>query len=61
MQAVKASGSKIEIILDKALFARGYRYRKNNPKVFGKPDFTFGKYKIAIFVDGEFWHGKDWQ
>lgn len=60
MQAVKATGSKIEVTLAKLLFARGHRYRKNDPKVFGRPDFTFGKYKIAIFVDGEFWHGKDW-
>ncbi len=60
MQAIKATGSKIETILAKALFAKGYRYRKNNKTVFGKPDFTFKKLKIAIFVDGEFWHGKDW-
>lgn len=60
MQAVKATGSKIEIALAKALFARGYRYRKNDKSVFGKPDLTFKKYKIAIFVDSEFWHGKDW-
>jgi len=60
MQAVKASGSKIETALAKALFARGYRYRKNDKTVFGKPDLTFKKYKICIFVDSEFWHGKDW-
>ena len=60
MQAVKASGSKIETALAKALFAKGYRYRKNDKTVFGKPDLTFKKYKIAIFVDSEFWHGKDW-
>lgn len=39
----------------------GYRYRKNNKTVFGKPDLTFKKYKIAIFVDSEFFHGKDWE
>lgn len=60
MQAVKSTGSKIENTLAKALFARGYRYRKNDKSVFGKPDLTFKKYKIAIFVDSEFWHGKDW-
>lgn len=37
------------------------RYRKNNKTVFGKPDFSFKKYKVAVFVDGEFWHGKDWE
>ena len=61
MQAVKAKGSKIEQKLSKALWARGFRYRKNDKTVFGKPDLTFKKYKIAIFVDSEFWHGKDWE
>jgi DNA mismatch endonuclease Vsr len=60
MQAVKSTGSQIESILGKALFTLGYRYRKNNGSVFGKPDLTFKKLKIAIFVDSEFWHGKDW-
>jgi DNA mismatch endonuclease Vsr len=60
MQAVKASGSKIETTLAKALFADGLRHRKNDKSVFGKPDLTFKKYKIAIFVDSEFFHGKDW-
>jgi len=61
MQAIRATGSKIEIALAKSLFALGLRYRKNDKTVFGKPDLTFKKYKIAIFVDGEFWHGKDWE
>ncbi|MGQ1890932.1 very short patch repair endonuclease [Thermophagus sp. OGC60D27] len=60
MQAVKNKGSKIEVMLAKELWKRGLRYRKNDKTVFGKPDFTFRKYKIAVFVDGEFWHGKDW-
>lgn len=61
MQAIKSVGSKAEVILAKALFAKGYRYRKNNNSVFGKPDLTFKKIKLAIFIDGEFWHGKDWE
>lgn len=61
MQAVRAKDTKIEIALGKALWAKGLRYRKNDKSVFGKPDFTFKKYKIAIFVDGDFWHGKDWE
>lgn len=61
MQAVRASGSKIETSLAKALFAQGLRYRKNDSTVFGKPDLTFKKYKLAVFVDSEFWHGKDWE
>lgn len=61
MQAVKSKGSKIEIALGKAMWAKGLRYRKNDQSVFGKPDFTLKKYKIAIFCDSEFWHGKDWE
>lgn len=61
MKAIKASGSKIETALAKALYAQGLRYRKNDPAVFGKPDFTFKKHKLAVFVDSEFWHGKDWE
>jgi len=61
MQAVKATGSKIELALAKELWRRGHRYRKNDKTVFGKPDLTFKKIKLAIFVDSEFWHGKDWE
>jgi DNA mismatch endonuclease Vsr len=61
MQAVKSKGSKIEVALGKEMWKLGLRYRKNNRKVFGTPDFTFGKYKIAVFCDSEFWHGKDWE
>ena len=60
MQANKSTGTKPELLLAKTLFARGHRYRKNNKTVYGKPDLTFKKIKLAIFVDGEFWHGKDW-
>ena len=61
MRAIKSTGTKEEVRLAKALWHLGYRYRKNNKSVFGKPDLTFTKYKIAIFVDGEFFHGKDWK
>lgn len=60
MQAVKSSGSKIEVKLSKALWNLGYRYRKNDKTVYGTPDITMKRYKLAIFVDSEFWHGKDW-
>lgn len=60
MQAVRSKGTNIENLLAKELWRRGLRYRKNNKTVFGHPDITFKKYKIAVFVDGEFWHGKDW-
>lgn len=61
MRAVRSSGSKIEKTLGSALWARGLRYRKNDKTVFGRPDFTFRSLRIAVFVDSEFWHGKDWE
>ena len=60
MQAVKSSGSKIEKILGKELWAMGLRYRKNYKKVTGKPDFVFIGAKVTVFCDSEFFHGKDW-
>lgn len=61
MQNIKASDTKIEMLLRKALWQKGYRYRKNYMELPGKPDIVLKKYKIAIFCDGEFFHGKDWE
>lgn len=60
MQAVKNKDSKIEVLLRKALWQKGYRYRKNYKLLEGKPDIVLIKHKIAIFCDSEFWHGYDW-
>lgn len=48
-------------MLRKALWSKGYRYHKNYMKLPGKPDIVLAQYKIAIFCDGEFFHGKDWE
>ena len=61
MQNIKSKDTKIEVQLRKALWAKGYRYRKNDKKLPGKPDIVLGKYKIVIFCDSEFFHGKDWE
>lgn len=61
MQHIRSKDTKIEVILRKALWKKGYRYRKNYTKLPGKPDIVLTKYKIAIFCDGEFFHGKDWE
>lgn len=61
MAAIRSTNTKAEIRLAKSLWHLGYRYRKNNRTVFGTPDLTFKKLKIAIFVDSEFFHGKDWE
>ena len=53
MKNIRGTDTKIEIILRKALWAKGYRYRKNYSELPGKPDIVLTKYKIAIFCDGE--------
>jgi DNA mismatch endonuclease (patch repair protein) len=61
MSSIKAKNTKPEIKLRKALWAIGLRYRLHAKKLPGNPDILLKKYKLAIFVDGEFWHGKDWE
>ena len=60
MKNIHGKDTKIEVILRKALWNKGYRYRKNYKILPGSPDIVLTKYKIAIFCDGEFFHGKDW-
>ena len=60
MQKVRSKDSEIELLLRKALWTRGLRYRKNVKDIFGRPDIAFIGKKVAIFVDSEFWHGFDW-
>lgn len=61
MQAIKSKATKDEVLLAKTLWIRGHRYRKNDKSVFGKPDLTFKRHKLAIFVDSEYFHGKNWE
>lgn len=61
MQRIKAKDTSIEVKLRKSLWGKGYRYRKNYDRLPGKPDIALTKYKIAIFCDSEFFHGKDWE
>ena len=61
MSKVKLKGGKAETLLAKALWHQGYRYRKNDKRLPGSPYIAILRYRIAIFVDGEFWHGKDWE
>lgn len=58
MQAIRNRDTKIEILLRKALWHEGIRYRKNYKVCSCHPDIVITKYKIAVFCDGEFWHGK---
>lgn len=61
MKNIKNKDTGIEVTLRKSLWSKGYRYRKNDKKLPGKPDIVLSKYKIAIFCDSEFFHGKDWE
>ena len=61
MSKIHSKDTSIEIQLRKALWHKGYRYRKNYKVLPGSPDIVLTKYKIAIFCDSEFFHGKDWE
>lgn len=61
MKAIKSKNTKMEVKLAKELWSRGYRFRRNSKFVFGKPDFSLKKYKLAVFVDSEYFHGKNWE
>jgi DNA mismatch endonuclease (patch repair protein) len=60
MKKVRNKNTDIELILRKALFKKGLRFRVKN-KLFGKPDIIFPSKKVAIFCDGDFWHGKNFK
>ncbi len=59
MSRIREKDTSIEVTLRKALWNKGYRYRKNLKDLPGRPDIALTKYKIAIFCDSEFFHGKD--
>ena len=56
MSRIKSKNTKIELVVRKYLFAKGYRYRLNDRTLPGKPDIVMRKYKTVIFIHGCFWH-----
>lgn len=56
MSAIRSTDTRPEVYIRKLLFARGFRYRKNDRSVFGTPDIWLPKYRTAVFVHGCFWH-----
>lgn len=60
MRRVKSNNTSFEMLLRRELWHRGLRYRANDKTIFGKPDIVFKGKKIAVFIDSEFWHGKDY-
>src|ERR1700756_5196002 len=61
MSKIKGKNTSPELMLRKVLWNSGLRYRLHNKKLPGNPDISMKKYKIAIFIDGEFWHGYNWE
>ncbi|MDR2758321.1 MAG: very short patch repair endonuclease [Spirochaetaceae bacterium] len=61
MSHIHSSDTKPEVFFRKALWKWGIRYRKNVKDLLGTPDIAIKKYKIVIFIDGDFWHGNDWK
>lgn len=61
MRAVKSADTSPERILRKGLSARGLRYRLHSRRLPGCPDIVFVSAKVAVFVDGDYWHGNQWK
>lgn len=57
MSGIKGKDTKPELLIRKALFAKGFRYKLHDKTLPGKPDLVFPKYNAVIFVHGCFWHG----
>ena len=57
MSGIRGKDTKPELMIRKALHARGYRYRLHCPDLPGKPDLCLAKYRAVILVHGCFWHG----
>ena len=60
MSAIHSNNTKPEMLLRKALWHRGLRFRLHYKSLPGKPDIVFTKVKIAVFCDGDYWHGNNW-
>src|SRR6478672_2303821 len=61
MSKIRSKNTKAELELARALWKKNIRYRKHSRSIFGTPDISIKKIKLAIFVDSEFFHGKDWE
>lgn len=57
MKRVKLTDGSLEVLVQRALRKKGYRFQRHVRKLPGRPDIVFLRLKVAIFVDGDFWHG----
>jgi DNA mismatch endonuclease, patch repair protein len=60
MTGNRAVDTRPELVLRGQLWRLGLRFRKNVARLPGTPDIVFPRHKVAVFCDGDFWHGKDW-
>ena len=60
MSKIRGKNTKPELLFRKALWKKGVRYRVDSKQLIGRPDVSIKKYTLAIFIDGEFWHGYNW-
>jgi len=60
MAKIKGKNSVPELLLRKALWAKNIRFRIHRNDLLGRPDLVIEKYKLAVFIDGDFWHGYQW-
>jgi len=56
MQNIRSADTKLEVSVRSALHKAGFRFRKNDKKIIGKPDIVFSSKKIVVFLDSCFWH-----
>lgn len=61
MAQIKGKDTKAEILLRKLLFSRGFRFRTNDKRLTGKPDIVFAGKRVCVFVDGDWWHGRNYE
>ncbi len=61
MGKIRGRNTKPEMAFRKALYAAGYRYRVDYRKLIGRPDIVLKKYKTVVFVDGDYWHARNWE
>jgi len=61
MSKIRGKNSVPELLLRKALWAKNIRFRIHREDLPGRPDLVIDKYQLAVFVDGDFWHGYEWK
>ncbi|MDO1501837.1 very short patch repair endonuclease [Winogradskyella maritima] len=61
MSKIRGKNTKPELLFRKALWKKGVRYRVDSKQLPGRPDVSIKKYKLAVFIDGEYWHGYNWE